>query len=57
MVSALDFRSGGRWFEPSPSAVVLLPYTRNFISHCLSSPQVNEWVPVIIMLEGNLAMD
>ena len=49
VVSALDFRPEGRWFE-----LVFAVVFRNFILHCLSSSRV----PAIIILgEGELAMD
>jgi len=36
VVSSLDFRSEGRWFEAQLPAIVLFPLTRNFTPHCLS---------------------
>ena len=85
MVSALDFRSGGRWFEPGfRRSVVSLDKTTSFpglfpfelgrpnskgkspgnevVDKKLYSTlplftQVYKWVPAIIMLGGNLAMD
>ena len=59
VVSALDFRSGSRWFEPSLCLrVVSLIKTRSFIPHLLSLfNQVYKWVPAIIMLGVNLAID
>ena len=56
MVSALDFQSGGWWFEPSFwCCVVSLDKKLNFT--LLLFTQVYKWVPVIMMLGGNLAID
>ena len=52
----MDFQSGGRWFEPGHCRRVVsldkkLYYTLSLSTH------VYKWVPAIIMLGGNLAMD
>ena len=56
VVSALDFRSRGRWFEPGHCrrAVSL---DKNLYSTLSLFTQVYKWVSAIIMLGGNLAMD
>ena len=55
-VSALDFQSGGRWFEPSLCRrVVSLDNKLHFTLSLFT--QVNKCVPAIIVLGGNLAMD
>ena len=55
VVNALDFRSGGRWFEPDLCRRVVSldkkPYSTLFLF-----TQGYKWVPAIIMLGGNLAM-
>ena len=56
MVSALDFRSGGRWFEPSLYRRVV-SLDKKLCSTLSLFTQMYEWVPAIIMLGGNLAMD
>ena len=55
MVSALDFRSGGRWFEPSLCCRVSLD--KKLYSTLSLFTQVYKWVLAIIMRGGNLAMD
>ena len=56
MVSALDFRSEGRWFEPSHCRhVVSLDKKVSFMLSLFT--HVYKWVLVIIMLGGNLVMD
>ena len=55
MVSALDFRSEGRWFQPSLCRVVFLG--KKLYSTSSLFTQVYKWVPAIIMLGGNLAVD
>ena len=56
MVSALDFRSGGRWFEPGLCRRVV-SLDKKLYSALPLFTQVYKWVPAIIMLGGNLAMD
>ena len=56
MVSALDFRSGGRWFEPSLSHRVVSLDKKLYSTFSLFT-QVYKWVSAIIMLGGNLVMD
>ena len=56
MVSTLDFRSGGRWFERSRCYCVV-PLDKKLYSTFSLFTQVYKWVPAIIMLGGNLAMD
>ena len=57
MVSALDVRSsGGRWFEPSLCRRVVSS-DKKLCSTLSLFTQVYKWVPAIIMLGGNLAMD
>ena len=56
MVSALDFRSGGRWFEPGLCRRVV-SLDEKLCSTLFLFTQVYKWVPAIIMLGGNLAMD
>ena len=56
MVSALDFRSRGRWFEPGHRRHVL-SLDKKLYSTLSLFTQVYKWVPAIIMLGGNLAMD
>ena len=51
VVSALDFRSGGRWFELSLCLRVVS------LDKKLYFTQVYNWVPAIIMLGGSLAMN
>ena len=56
VVSALDFRSGGRWFEPGHCRhVVSLDKKLHFTLSLFT--QVYKWISAIIMLGGNLAMD
>ena len=56
MVSLLDLRPGSRWFEPSPRHRVVSLDKKLQSTLCLFT-QVYKWVPVIIMLGGNLVMD
>ena len=56
VVSALDFRSGGRWFEPGLCRRVVSLDKKLYSTLSLFS-QVYKWVPAIIMLGDNLAMD
>ena len=55
-VSAMDFRSGGWWFEPSLCHGVV-SLDKKLYSTLSVFTQVYKWVPAIIMLGGNLAMD
>ena len=52
MVSALDFPSGGRRFEPGLSLPSCCFLRQETLFHI-----VYKWVPAIIMLGGNLAMN
>ena len=56
MISALDFRSRGRWFEPGHCRRVV-SLDKKLYSTLSPFTQVYKWVPAIIMLGGNLAMD
>ena len=56
MVSALDFQSGGRWFEPGLCRRVV-SLDKKLYSTLSLFTQVYKCVPAIIMLGGNLAMD
>ena len=56
MVSALDFRSRGRWFEPGHCHRVV-SLDKKLYSTLSLFTQVYKWVPAITMLGGNLAMD
>ena len=56
MVSALDFPSGGRWFEPGLCRSVVT-LDKQLYSTLSLFTQVYKWVPAIIMLGGNLVMD
>ena len=56
MVSALDFRFRGRWFEPGHCRRVV-SLDKKLYSTLSLFTQVYKWVPAIIMLGGNLAMD
>ena len=56
MVSALDFRSRGRWFEPGHCRRVVSLDKKLYFTLSLIT-QVYKWVPAMIMLGGNLAMD
>ena len=56
MVSALDFRSGGRWFEPSLCRRVVSLGKKLYSTLSLFT-QVYKWVHAIIMLEGSLAIN
>ena len=53
MVSALDFRSGGRSFEPGHCRRVVFLDKKLYSTLSLFT-QVYKWVPPIIMLAGNL---
>ena len=55
-VNALDFRSGGRWFESDLCRRVVSLDKKLYLTLSLFT-QLYKWVPVIIMLGGNLAMD
>ena len=56
VVSALDFRSRSRWFEPGHCRRVV-SLDKKIYSTLSLFTQVYKWVPAIIMLGGNLAMD
>ena len=56
VVSALNFKSEGRWFEPSLCHHVVSLDKKLYFTLSLFT-QVYKWVPAIIMLGGNLAMD
>ena len=56
MVGALDFRSRGRWFEPGHCRRVVSLDKKLYSTSSLFT-QVYKWVPAIIMLGGNRAMD
>ena len=56
MVGALDFRSRGRWFVPSLCRRVV-SLDKKLYSTLSLFTHVYKWVPAIIMLGGNLAMD
>ena len=56
MVSALDFRSRGRWFEPGFCRRIVSLGKKLYSTLTLFS-QVYKWLPAFIMLGGNLAMD
>ena len=56
VVSALDFRSRGWWFEPGHCRRVVSLNKKPYSALSLFT-QVYKWVPAIIMLGGNLAMD
>ena len=56
MISVSDFRSEGRWFEPSLCCRVVSLDEKLYSTLSLFT-QVYKWVPAIIMLGGNLAMD
>ena len=56
VVSVLDFRSRGRWFEPVHCRPVV-SLDKKLYSTLSLFTQMYKWVPVIIMLGGNLAMD
>ena len=49
MVSALDFRSGGRWFEPGHCCRVV-SLDKKLYSTLSLFTQVYKWVPAIIIL-------
>ena len=49
MVSVLDFRSGGWWFEPSVCRRVV-SLDKNLYSTLFLFPQVYDWVLAIIIL-------
>ena len=50
MVSALDFRSGGRWFEPGLCRRRVVSLDRKLYSTLSLFTQVYKWIPAIIML-------
>ena len=56
VVSALDFRSGGWWFEPGLGRRVVSSDKKLYYTLSLFS-RVYKWVLAITMLGGNLAMD
>ena len=56
MVSALDFRSRGRWFEPDHCRRVV-SLDKKLYSTLSLFTSVYKWVPAFIVLGGNLAMD
>ena len=56
MVSVLDFQSRGQWFEPSLCRRVVSLDEKLYSTLSLFT-QAYKWVPAIIMLGGNLAMD
>ena len=56
VVSALDFPFGGRWFEPGLCRHVV-SLDKKLYSTLSLFTQVYKWVPAIILLGGNLAMD
>ena len=56
VVGASDFRSEGRWFEPSLCRRVV-SFNKKLYSTLSLLTQVYKWVMVIIMLEGNLVID
>ena len=56
MVSALDFRSGGRGFKPGLCRRVV-SLDKKLYSTLSLFTQVYKWVLAITMLGGNLAMD
>ena len=56
MVSAFDFRYGGRWFERGLCRRVVSLDKKLFSTLSLFT-RVYKWVPAIIMMGGNLAMD
>ena len=56
MVSALDFRSGGWWFDPGLCRRVVSLGKKLYSTLSLFT-QVYKWVPAIIILGSNLAMD
>ena len=56
MVSALDFRSGGGWFEPGLCCCVVFSEKKLYSILSLFT-QMYKWAAAIIMLGGNLAMD
>ena len=55
MVSPLDFRSGGRWFDPGLCRR-FVSLDKKLYSTLSLFTQVYEWVPAIIMMGGNHAM-
>ena len=54
--SALDFRSRGRWFEPGLCRRVVSLNKKHYSTLSLFT-QVYKWVPTIIMMGSDLAMD
>ena len=57
MVSTLDFRSGGRWFEPGLCRRVVSLDKKLYSTLSLFTQMYIKWVPAIIMLGDNLEMD
>ena len=53
MVSALDFRSRGRWFEPG-FCLRVVSLDKKLYSTLSRFPQVYKRVPAIVLLGGNL---
>ena len=56
MVRAVDFQFRGRWFEPGHCRRVV-SLDKKLYSTLSLFTQVYKWVPAIIMLGGNPAMD
>ena len=56
VVSTLDFRSEGRLFVPGLCQCVASLDKKLYFTLCRFT-QVYKWVPAIIMVGGNLAMD
>ena len=56
VVSTLDFRSGGSRSEPGPCRGVV-SLDKKLYSTLSLFTQVYKWVPAIIILGGNVAMD
>ena len=56
VVSVLDFRSGGQWFEPSLCRRVVSLDKKLYFTLSLFT-QVYKWLPAIILQGGMLAMD
>ena len=52
MVSAFDFRSGGRWFEPGHCRRVV-SLDKKLYSSLSIFTHMHNWVPASIMLKGN----
>ena len=56
VVSALHFRSGGRWVDPSLCRRVVSLDKKRYSTLSLFT-QLYKWVPAIIILWGDLVMD